>query len=371
VPVGGFAVSEQRVSRIKAAAVAVVVAAASVTFAAAPAAASTPSSAGKPSLRVVKTLASNYVGPLQFAVAGPLVFVADSFTSTLNLVGRSKPIATGPMNGGDIAGVAVDPSRLSLAYTSSNADHSTTRLTILRAGRKTVVANLSRFERIHNPDGRIQYGVAHPSKCVRNALTKAGIPVNYTGQIDSHPYAVTALRGGAWAVADAGGNDLVKVDRTGHVTLLSVLPRQALHVTPQFAAAQHLPDCVIGITYYFEAVPTDVEIGHHGELLVTTLPGGIGVAGSVYRIDRWTGKPSRIATGFDGATNLAVDRWGHVFVAEINSGTISEIVRGHRVQVGSLPGVVALEYANGHLYASTAPAASGGQGPGTIVVLGR
>jgi hypothetical protein len=366
----GLGVDVMRLSRLTVVAAAALITAGSIGVTAAPAGAGAPPTSA-PQLRVVKTLASHYVGPLQFAVAGSLVFVADSFTSTLNLIGRTKPIATGPTKGGDIAGVAVNPSRLSLAYTTSSADHAKTTLTVLQLGRKPVVADLSGFERRHNPDGVTHYGVRNPSTCVKNALNKAGIPIAYTGLIDSHPYAVAALRDGAWAVADAGGNDIVEVDRHGHVSLLSLLPRLALKVTAAFAAAQKLPKCVVGVTYYVEAVPTDVEVGPHGELLATTLPGGEGVSGSVYRINTGTGAPSRIATGFNGATNLAIDQYGNVFVAEIGSGTISQVVRGQRVQIASLPGVVAVEHANGYLYASTAPPATGGKGPGTVVVLGH
>src|ERR1700753_3836743 len=75
------------------------------------ASASTSSHHPVPPLHVVKTLAANFVGPLQFAVAGNKVYVADDFHSTLNVMGVSKPIATGPdpSTGGDLAGVAVDP----------------------------------------------------------------------------------------------------------------------------------------------------------------------------------------------------------------------------------------------------------------------
>ncbi len=41
---------------------------------------------------------------------------------------------------------------------------------------------------------------------------------------DSHPYAVASLGDGSWAVADAGGNDILKVDSRGHVSVIAVLP---------------------------------------------------------------------------------------------------------------------------------------------------
>lgn len=206
------------------------------------------------------------------------------------------------------------------------------------------------------------------------ALKKTQSPVKYTGMVDSHPYAVVSLGGGAWAVADAGGNDLLKVDRTGHVSLISVLPPQPLLITAGIAKDNGLPACVVGITYKFEPVPTDVERAPNGALLVTTLAGGPegpqnGNPGSVYVIGRH-GVPYRIAYGFAGATNLAVTPSGKIFVAELSSGWIAEVVNGRPRPVLYLPGVVGLEYANGGLYASTAPAVNGGKGPGSIVSIG-
>ena len=262
-------------------------------------------------------------------MAAGKIFVADSFTSTLTQLGIATPIATGgdPKTGGDLAGVAVNRWENSLAYTSSNGDHSKTSLTILRKGQKPVVADLSGYEKKMNPDKVNHYGVKNPSKCVTDALTKANIPVSYRGQLDSHPYAVTALGHGSWAVADAGGNDILKVDSRGRVSTIAVLPAQPFEVTADFAAANKLPSCVVGISYRFEPVPTDVEPGPDGHLYVTTLPGGpegpsAGARGSVYELDHW-GKPHRIATGFAGATNLAVDARGHVFVAELGAARIS------------------------------------------------
>jgi hypothetical protein len=353
--------------------------------------ASSPAYAGAPAaqpsqLHIIKTLSSSFVGPLQFAVARRSVFVADSFTSTLSVIGRSTPIATGPdsTTGGDLAGVAVDAATHALAYTTSTGDHSVTQLTILRPGAKPVVADLSGFEKRRNPDRKITYGVVGSvpqanQACVLAALTAGGVPgasagsFTYPGQVDSHPYAVTSLGKGSWAVADAGGNDLLRVDRWGHVSLISVFPAQTATITQALADANQLPSCTVGLRYRFEAVPTDVEVGQHGALYVTTLPGGLegpDNPGSVYRVQRWGGHPRQVATGFAGATNLAIDSRGGIYVAEIASGMVAKVVRGKPVEVLLLPGVVAVEWANGHLYASTAPLASGGQGPGTIVELG-
>lgn len=327
-----------------------------------------------PALKVVKTLSSAYVGPLQFAVGRDKILVADSFTSTLNVVGQTKPIATNPGKGSSIDGVAIDPWSGAYAYTNTNANHSKTNLTIKTPDGKTVVADLAKYEKTVNPDKIIQYGVeGTPSACVTKALKAMGVPVKYKGAVDSHPYAVAATGYGSWAVADAGGNDILRVDQWGNVSTIAVLPSQPLKITAAVAAALHVPACAIGVTYDFEAVPTDVEVGRDGALYVTTLPGGDGLKGSVYRIDPCWGTPTLVATGFDQATNLAIDWWGDIYVAELGSGKIAEVVNGKPVTVLSLPGVVAVEFAHGHLYASTAPVASEtnpGKGPGTIVELG-
>ncbi len=334
-------------------------------------------------LKVTKVISSAYVGPLQFAVAGKRIYVADSFTANLYRVGRAAPLVHSPDPAGsgeatpDIAGVGVDSRTGVVAFTETNADHSFTRLSLLLPSGKTkVLANLSAYEAAHNPDGRTHYGIDHPSACVQAAFAKLGAPASYTGMVDSHPYAVVALGHGAWAVADAGGNDIVRVDRYGHVSTIAVLPPAPVKITAGLAKANGLAACTVGLTYKFEAVPTDVELGPLGTLLTTTLASGPGgdptpvATGSVYAIG-YGGRLVRLATGFNNATNLAYDGRGHIFVAELGSGQITELSLHGRSVVATLPGVVGVEFANGHLYASTAPAAAGGSGPGTIVELGR
>ncbi len=69
-----------------------------------------------------------------------------------------------------------------------------------------------------------------------------------------------------------------------------------MKVTKESAAALELPDCVVGVTYAFEPVPTDVEVGKDGYLYVTTLPGGpespaLGARGSSGRSTRIPARP--------------------------------------------------------------------------------
>jgi len=340
-----------------------------------------PASAGAPSLHVIHTFSDDYVAPLQFAVQGHHnIYVADSAQSALFKVGRSAPIARGPApsqnpeESGDLAGVAT--SRDAIAYTTTSADHQDTRLTILRHGHKKVVS-ISDFERKYNPDKRNYYGLEHirsVSKSCKAELTAQHVPLAYHGVYDSHAYSVASLGHGEWAVGDAGGNDIVKVNRWGHVSLISVLPPRPLHITSAIATALNVPSCA-GVTYRFEPVPTDVEVGHHHQLFVTSLPGGpespaLGARGSVFKLGHNPYHPYLIATGFAGATNLAIGPHGRIYVAELFGGTISVVRHGGPHTVATLPGVAAVEWANGHLYASTAPVVTGGSGPGKIVVLG-
>ena len=357
--------------------IALVAGASTVAAMSLPAAAST---AAPPQLKVVKTLSKAYFGPLQFAVSGNSIYAADSFTSTLNKVGVKTPIASNPGNGHDLAGVAVDSATGAIAYTTSTAigeaPHTAAALTVIRPGQSNLVVDLFAFEKSHNPDRIIHYGVHHPSACVRKSLAKVGAPASYQGIVDPHPYGVASLGGGAWAVADAGGNDILRVGPTGTVSTLAVLPGQPFLITAAFAKQNGLAKCTVGITYTFEAVPTDVEVAPSGQLFATALTSD--GAGKVYSLPSSTsfGAPTVVATGFANATNLAIDSAGHVFVAELGSGQVAEVVNGKPVPVLSLPAVVGIEYANGHLYASTAPAAleaGGTQGAppkGSIVLLG-
>ena len=137
---------------------------------------------------------------------------------------------------------------------------------------------------------------------------------------------------------------------------VAVLPAQdPVPVSAEAAAAILLPPCVAGSTFIAEPVPTDVEIGKDGFLYVSTLPGGpedpsLGARGSVYKVNPWNGTSRLLATGFAGATNLAIGPRGTIYVSELFGNQISKIVHGAPVPVVSLPDPSGLEWANGKLY---------------------
>lgn len=333
--------------------------------------------AATPQLSVTKVLSSSYVAPLQFAVQGSRVYVADSAMSTLteihdpsHVIARGGAPSSNPETSGDLAGVAVRGN--DIAYTQSTGDHKDTRLTVLERGHKQLAVSLSAFEAKHNPDRRNTYGaVGKVSAACSAELAKLAGSARYRGQVDSHPYAVTAIADEAWLVADAGGNDILKVDRRGHISVVAVLPPQTVHVTADLAKTIGAPDCA-GIDYRTEPVPTDVETGPGG-IYVSTLPGGPEGPGAPARGSVWRLHDShltRLATGFALATNLAVAGNGDVYVAQLGAGAIAKVHEGHVSTVASVPGVVGVEWANHHLYASTAPAITGSKAPGQILLLG-
>ena len=190
-------------------------------------------------LHVWKTLPGDYVGPLQFAVSGRTVAVADSFTSSLYLVGHTAPIAIGfpptqtEENSGDLAGV--DIRNGAIAYTTTKADH--LRQPARRARPRPQGAPGE--PRAHTSSGTtrtgaITYGVTDPSSGAARATRSSRrrrSRCSYTGEKDSHPYAVAGLRDGSWLVADAGGNDILRVDPMGHISTFAVLPAQPLTIT--------------------------------------------------------------------------------------------------------------------------------------------
>jgi len=221
----------------------------------------------------------------------------------------------------------------------------------------------------------VHYGIDSPTRCQIDALAPTGVPASYTGLIDSHPYAVAAVRGG-WVVADAGGNDLVFVDDRGQVRLLTLLPPQPHTVTADDATALNLPACLVGATYNFEPVPTDVEVGRGGALYLTTLPGGpegpaLGARGSVYRFSPRHHDLRRLATGFAGATNLAVTPGGRILVAELFAGRISTIEHGRPSLVIDLPKVASVEFYRHAVYAGTTGdmTEAGFSGHGSVVKI--
>jgi len=302
------------------------------------------------------------VSPFNLEVDGPRVLVADGGNADLDIdgsVGALQPDGSVTPVVPDVpgaSGVAVRGNWL--AYTSTVSEgfiNVESGLNIRTPNGQTIYADTMAYEVANNPDQVNTYGVTDPLP--GSCAAEVGLGA-YMGAIDSHAYSVAAYAGG-WVVADAGANDLLRIDNAGNISTLAVLPPQPSVITAEAAAAFGLPPCVVGDTYYFEPVPTDVETGTDGYLYVTTLPGGpegpeLGARGALWRVDPKTGAAEQLAGGFAGATNLAVGKGGVIYVAELFGGRISAVQAGTASTFVELPAVVSVETgANGTVWAAT------------------
>jgi len=148
------------------------------------------------------------------------------------------------------------------------------------------IADFAAYEAAHNPDRGAGRGARY------------GDP-----PLDSDPYALTGYRGG-FAVADAAGNDLLYVDRTGKISTLAVFPTQTVRISPTVARAIRAPAGTRSLVV--QSVPSSVAVGPDGALYVGELT-GIPFQPGTARIWRIVPghKPTIYATGFTTISDLA------------------------------------------------------------------
>lgn len=319
-----------------------------------------------------KVLSTSVGAPFNLEVAGTRVLIADGgagYVGSLQADGSVAPVVGGVPGA---AGVATRGAWL--AYTSTVSNEETfenfaSGVHVRNPAGGTVYADTTAYEKAHNPDSVNTYGPQTDDPCVTGVLGPS-----YTGMLDSHAYSV-ARNGNSWLLADAGANDLLAVTDSGRISTVAVFPPQPHTVTAEQASALGMPECVAGTTYNFEPVPTDVEVGPGGEIYVTTLPGGpegpeLGARGSLWKVNPSTHAITRIATGFAGATNLALGKHGDIYVAELFGGKISVVNSRGVSTLLNLPGVVSVETsANGTLYAGTM--GMDASTPGSIVKIAK
>jgi hypothetical protein len=163
----------------------------------------------------------------------------------------------------------------------------------------TSIANLVAFEANHNPDG---------------------------GLIDADPYSVQALgMGGGVLVADAAGNDLLKVNvKTGGVQVVATFPAQMLPLPGPPPASGQAPPKIPA-----EAVPTSVTVGPDGAWYVAELKGFPFTPGTsrIWRIKpgarnahctvHSTGPCTLYANGFTSVVSIDFGPDGALYVSEI------------------------------------------------------
>lgn len=312
----------------------------------------------------LQTVASGLAGPLGLAVgADGTVYVSESNAGTVDSIDThgNKHVIAGSANNLGTAGVDVSRSG-TVAYTLTSGEGAPAPVGLLNSVRPngvvSTLGDLAALEKHRNPDHRHSYGFLNLS-----AACAAQIPPEiggspYHGDVNSNPYAVASMADGSWVVADAGGNDLVRVRSHGHLSVVAVLPPNKTVITSAIAGAVGLPSCTVGKTYAFEPVPTDVEVGPHGLLYVTSLPGGpedasLGARGAVYAVNPRTGHSWLVARGFLGATDLAVSASGTIYVTELFGNRVAQIKHGRITLVRTLEQPSAIEWHKGKLYVTT------------------
>ena len=101
-----------------------------------------------------------------------------------------------------------------------------------------------------------------------------------------------------------------------------------------------------GVTYRFEPVPTDVERDPHGNLWVSSLPGGpeddsLGARGSVYKISGRRGHPD--GHRLRERHQRGGDPGGTLYVAELFTNKITRIFQDRKATVVRLDRSLAVE----------------------------
>ena len=157
-------------------------------------------------------------------------------------------------------------------------------LSTFGGGGTTVDANFGHYEAAHNPDHGEGTNVADGDDAAK----------------DSDPYGIVAYRGG-YAIADAGGNDVLWVSPTGTIHLLAVLPT----IKEGTVEAQPVPDAI--------AVAPDGTL-YVGELGGEPFDRG---TSSVYRIVPGHGA-TRVASGLTAIDDMTFDSSGSLLVLELD-----------------------------------------------------
>lgn len=331
--------------------------------------------------------------PLGFDIGSDgTVYVAEGFAGQVRSFGkRGKERILVPSVPGQFTSGVAATGRGDVVYTLSLPPEfqdgppvDTTLNRVNSWGKSKELASLFDFETENDPDKMNHYGLINASpECVAqyNAVnaTLGGVlgPAVYDGVIESNPYAVAIDWDGSSIVADAAGNSLVRVSRSGkRVSTVAVFPPLTQTITEAALVdgqGEPLPlgDCV-GQPYESNPVPTDVEIGPGGHYYVSALPGfpESPGAGKVFRVNRWNGAVTEVAGGFSGAVDLAVGHDGTIYVAELFASKVSKVERGATSASASVdvPCPTAVEIgARGDVYAAEGGICSEPPGEGAIV----
>lgn len=295
-------------------------------------------------------IASGLISPLKVAFGPDGSFlVAESFAgqlSSISATGEKSVLVSAP--GQEIAGVSYKDGSTYYFNNDQGAGPEpggallpARLMKITSAGVTTQITDLSHFEAANDADGDTIYGV-------RDASTECLALAPYLqspGELFSHPYSTVPGDGGVY-VGDAGANTILHVTDGGHVTLVKALPAEPIVIDSAVVAlaaemGMTVPDCMLGLTYYAQPVPTDVTVKGQW-LYYTVLPGipgeGLGV-GKAYRTHLQSGATQLLAENLAAPTGIAVGQDNTVYVAQLFGDGVGAVKNGATVNV--LPAMMA------------------------------
>ncbi|NVN00666.1 ScyD/ScyE family protein, partial [Arthrobacter sp. SDTb3-6] len=213
----------------------------------------------------------------------------------------------------------------------------------LASGRE--IADLNGVRGANNPDGATVYGVrdAMPA-CLAQAPG-----LQSAGGTFSHPYSSGPVAGGVY-VGDAGANTILFVTDAGAVSLVKALPAEPVTVDARFAAlaaemGMPVPDCMLGLDYWAEAVPTSRAMSGQW-LYYKVLPGAPGMElgyGKAYRMNVRSGTTQLLAEGLAAPTGIAVDKDNNVHDSQLMGDGVVEVKNGTATTV--LPAMMSSDVA--------------------------
>lgn len=304
--------------------------------------------------------ADGLAGPLELDLinGGRKALVNQSFAGTASIVSSDGTVED-VFNEPGLNGIAAGPFG-TIVYTvtaGAGPDEGGPLSSVVKIrfpwGATRTIADLAAYESANNPDGGASYGIADLSEeCAAQWPTEQFGPPSFHGDINSNPFKVKTTLFGA-LIADSGANAIWFVDWFGNIRTVAVLPPQPYVISDPSALG--LPECTAGKTFNFEPVPTDIELSGLFDAYVSLLPGGpegpeLGARGSVVRLNLWTGRSTPVASGFLGATDLALSPRGDLYVSELFGNKVTKITkRGVRSTLAELPMPAAVEWGNGRL----------------------
>jgi len=263
-----------------------------------------------------------------------------------------------------------DGSELGVLYTHGLYPHGF--LSVYRVGASSYTprhtAGFFDLESLENPDRNVSYGFVGGEDCSFDS----GAPLpRWTGATSVVLFntvtSVAPSRRNSWLVADAAANTIWKVDANGTPSTFSLLPRVRVRVTAELAATNGWPACAVGLRYYDEPRPYEVETGRDGKTYVAAGAG-------LYRLNPRSGHVRKLRHHFDGRLDLAVGRHGLVYVAELATGQISVISHGRVRPYVKVPDISTIETdEHGGLWAAVRSTYDGNEQvtPGRILRIGQ